>query len=78
MAFVTSDRYGAAMKGSLVVGSLKFRHLTRLVIANGKVANEARVLDVGQRVRDVRQGPDGLVYLLTDESNGRLVRVLPR
>lgn len=78
MAFVTSDRYGPAMKGSLVVGSLKFRHLARLTIANGKVANEARVLDVGQRVRDVRQGPDGLLYLVTDESNGRLVRVLPR
>jgi glucose/arabinose dehydrogenase len=66
------------MKGNLFVGSLKFRYLARLEIANGKVAQETRALDVGDRVRDVRQGLDGFLYLLTDESNGRLVRVLPR
>lgn len=77
MAFVTSDRYGAAMKGSLFVGSLKFKYLTRLEIADGKVARESRALDVGERVRDVRQGPDGFLYLLTDESNGKLIRVVP-
>jgi glucose/arabinose dehydrogenase len=77
MAFLTSDRYGAAMKGNLFVGSLKFGYLARLEIAGGKVARETRALELGERVRDVRQGPDGYLYLLTDEENGRLVRVLP-
>jgi glucose/arabinose dehydrogenase len=77
MAFVTSDRYGPAMKGNLFVGSLKFGYLARLEIVQGKVARETKALDVHQRVRDVRQGPDGLLYLLTDESDGKLLRVLP-
>jgi len=59
------------------VGSLKFRYLARLELAQGKVARESRALDVGERVRDVRQGPDGFLYLLTDETDGRLIRVLP-
>jgi glucose/arabinose dehydrogenase len=78
MAFVTSERYGAGAKGNLFVGSLKFRYLARLEIENGKVARETKALEVGQRVRDVRQGPDGYLYLVTDEDDGRLVRVLPR
>jgi glucose/arabinose dehydrogenase len=78
MAFLTSDRYGEAMKGNLFVGSLKFQYLTRLEVANGKVTRESRVLDVGERVRDVRQGPDGFLYLVTDESKGKLLRVLPK
>lgn len=77
MAFLTSDRYGAAMKGDLFVGSLKFRYLSRLEIANGKVAREHRLLEGIGRVRDVRQGPDGFLYLVTDEGNGKLVRVTP-
>ena len=45
----------------------------------GKVVRESKLLpDLGERVRDVRQGPDGLLYLLTDSPNGRLLRVLPR
>jgi aldose sugar dehydrogenase len=65
------------MKGNLFVGSLKFRYLARLEIAQGKVTRDTKALDVRERVRDVRQGPDGFLYLLTDESDGRLVRVLP-
>jgi glucose/arabinose dehydrogenase len=76
MAFLTSDRYGG-MKGDLFVGSLKFGYLARLELANGKVAREHQLLRGVGRVRDVRQGPDGLLYLLTDSSNGSLVRVLP-
>jgi len=76
MAFLTSDRYGA-MKGNLFVGSLKFGYLARLELANGKVTREHRLLQGVGRVRDVRQGPDGLLYLLTDSSSGSLVRVLP-
>ena len=78
MAFLTSDRYGAAWKGNLFVGSLKFRYLDRIELKNGKVAAEHKLLeDVGQRIRDVRQGPDGLLYVVTDEQDGRLIRVAP-
>lgn len=81
MAFVTSDRYGAAWKGNLFVGSLKFSYLDRIELAapyKGKVVRESKLLaDLGQRIRDVRQGPDGLLYVLTDSSNGRMLRLLP-
>jgi glucose/arabinose dehydrogenase len=44
----------------------------------GKVAQEERYLgDVGERIRDVRQAPDGSLYLLTDAGNGRILRVTP-
>ncbi|MGC3983489.1 MAG: PQQ-dependent sugar dehydrogenase [Pseudorhodoferax sp.] len=79
MAFLTSERYGPAWQGSLFVGSLKFSRLYRLELgADGKVVREQQLLeDVGQRVRDVRQGPDGLLYVLTDASNGQLLRLVP-
>ena len=77
MAFLTSERYGAGWKGDLFVGSLKFGYLDRIALANGKVAREHKLLQGVGRVRDVRQGPDGLLYLLTDEDDGKLVRVVP-
>lgn len=77
MAFLTSDRYGPSMKGNLFVGSLKFGHVARLELADGKVQREHKVLAGLERVRDVRQGPDGLLYLLTDLAEGKLLRVLP-
>jgi glucose/arabinose dehydrogenase len=76
MAFLTSDRYGADWKGNLFIGSLKFGYLARLEIAGGKVAREEKLMQGIGRVRDVRQGPDGLLYLLTDESDGKLVRLV--
>ena len=76
MAFLASERYGPVWKGSLFVGSLKFAQLVRLSLKDGRVAGEER-LNVGERVRDVRQGPDGWLYLLTDSPRGRLLRVLP-
>ena len=79
MAFLRSDRYGPAWQGNLFVGSLKFRYLARLELQNGRVVREERLLpQLGQRVRDVRQGPDGLLYLLTDENDGQLLRVVPQ
>ncbi|KQP20902.1 PQQ-dependent sugar dehydrogenase [Pseudorhodoferax sp. Leaf265] len=79
MAFLTSERYGKAWQGSLFVGSLKFGRLHRLELgADGRVVREQSLLaEVGQRIRDVRQGPDGLLYVLTDASNGQLLRLLP-
>jgi len=78
MAFLVSDRYGPAWKGNLFVGSLKFGYLDRIELKDGKVAAEHKLLEDGRaRIRDVRQGPDGWLYVLTDESNGRLIRVVP-
>ena len=81
MAFLTSERYGKAWKGNLFVGSLKFSYLDRIELSapfGGKVVREHKLLaDVGERIRDVRQGPDGLLYVLTDSSNGKLIRLLP-
>ena len=79
MAFLTSNRYGAAWQGSLFVGSLKFGTLHRLEVAGGRVQREEKLLQGnGGRIRDVRQGPDGLLYLLTDSPQGRLLRLQPQ
>jgi glucose/arabinose dehydrogenase len=65
-------------RGDLLVGSLRPGALVRLRIANGRVTQEERYLDEhGERIRDVREGPDGAIYLLTDSSRGRLIRVEP-
>ena len=66
-------------KGNLFVGSMPGRHLVRLVLDGNRVAYEEKLLaELGQRIRDVRQGPDGAVYVLTDEDNGRLLRLAAR
>ena len=77
MTFYDADAF-PAWRGSLFVGSLKFRLLVRLELRDDKVAHEERLLagELG-RIRDVRQGPDGLLYLLTDEDDGQLVRLRP-
>ena len=78
MTFLTSDRYGPAWQGNLFVGSLKFQYLVRLELRDGRVVAEHQLLqDVGQRIRDVRQGPDGLLYVVTDSADGQLLRLLP-
>jgi len=76
MAFYSSDVY-PEWKGSLFVGALAAQLVARLEFgADGQVKAEER-FPVGQRVRDVRQGPDGALYLLTDEDDGRLLRLTP-
>ncbi|WP_082493088.1 PQQ-dependent sugar dehydrogenase [Acidovorax sp. Leaf160] len=79
MAFLTSDRYGPEWKGSLFVGSLRFARLHRLQLdANGQVTRDEYLLERGgDRIRDVRQGPDGWLYLLTDSPEGKLLRLKP-
>jgi glucose/arabinose dehydrogenase len=68
-----------AWRGNLFVGNLKDKRLVRLVIENGRVAGEEHLLaDRGQRVRDVREGPDGALYVVTDEESGELWRIAPR
>ena len=84
MAFLTSERYdqpGNVWRGNLFVGSLKFGYLDRIELSEpfgGKVVRESKLLaELGERIRDVRQGPDGLLYVLTDSANGQLIRLLP-
>jgi len=81
MAFLSSERYGRAWVGNLFVGSMKFGYLNRIELSEpfkGRVVREHKLLaDQGERIRDVRQGPDGLLYVLTDESRGQLIRLLP-
>jgi glucose/arabinose dehydrogenase len=77
MAFYTADRF-PAWRGDLFVGSLKFALLVRLELDGTKITHEERLLeDLSERIRDVRQGPDGLLYLLTDNSDGRILRIEP-
>ncbi|HXX09180.1 MAG TPA: PQQ-dependent sugar dehydrogenase [Pseudolabrys sp.] len=77
MAFYTGDLF-PVWKGSLFNGALKFRMLVRLELNGDKVVKEERLLqDLQERIRDVRQGPDGALYLLTDNSSGRILRVVP-
>jgi aldose sugar dehydrogenase len=78
MAFLTSDKYGANWKGNAFIGSLKFNYLSRVELEGKKFVREFKLLeDGGQRIRDVRQGPDGLLYVLTDSRDGRLIRLQP-
>jgi glucose/arabinose dehydrogenase len=77
MAFYTGDRF-PKWKGDLFVGSLKFQLLVRLRLDGEKVVKEERLMQGALgRIRDVRMGPDGLLYLLTDESSGVLARLEP-
>src|SRR5690606_26423265 len=67
-----------AWRGSLFVGSLKDQMLVRLTLDGDRVTGEEHLLaDRGKRIRDVRQGPDGALYLVTDESNGEVLRIRP-
>ena len=78
MAFYTGDLF-PQWKGNLFVGALVQEHLARLVLDGEKVVAEERLLtDLHERIRDVRQGPDGALYLLTDSAEGRVLRVVPQ
>jgi aldose sugar dehydrogenase len=75
MAFLTSERY-PGWKGDLFIGALRGQHLVRLELDGRKVLREERLLtDFAQRIRDVRQGPDGWLYVLTDSPDGQIVRL---
>ncbi len=68
-----------AWKNSLFVGDMKSGRLTRLTLTGNRVTGEQVMLeDRNQRVRDVRQGPDGALFVVTDESDGELWRITPR
>lgn len=75
MAFYSAERF-PAWQHNLFIGALAQPGLIRLPLDGDKVGQEERLLeDQGWRIRDVRQGPDGYLYLLTDAPNGKLVRL---
>ncbi|MFO1153638.1 MAG: PQQ-dependent sugar dehydrogenase [Rhodospirillales bacterium] len=75
--FYTADRF-PGWKNNLFIGSLKFELLVRLELDGTKVTHEERLLQkLEERIRDVRQGPDGFLYLLTDNPEGRILRLEP-
>ena len=78
MVFYTGDAF-AGWKGSILIGGLASNALVRLVLQDGRVIQEERYLgELGERIRDVQQGADGLLYVITDEANGRLLRLRPK
>ena len=77
MCFYTGDAF-PQWKGSVFIGSLTPGLLVRLTLKDGRVAGEERYLyELHERIRDVRQGPDGMLYLLTDNPEGRILRLSP-
>jgi aldose sugar dehydrogenase len=77
MAFYTGDAF-PGWKGNLFVGALALTHLERLELDGEKIVKEERLLtDLGQRIRDVRQAPDGTLWLLTDARDGKVLHIVP-
>ena len=76
ITFYTADAI-PGWKGSLLIGSMTPGGLVRLELRDGVVVKEERHLDIGERFRDVKQGPDGFVYAVTDNPNGRVLRIRP-
>ena len=76
MAFVSGSHF-PQWQGNLLVGALRGQMLVRLTLDGEKVLGEERLLQGRSRLRDVRMGPDGFVYLLTDEAQGALLRLEP-
>jgi aldose sugar dehydrogenase len=77
MTIYTGDLF-AGWKNNFLIGSLTPGSLVRLVMKDGKVAQEERYLgDLRERIRNVRQAPDGSLYLLTDARNGQILRLTP-
>lgn len=77
MEFYTGDAV-PAWRGNVFVGALKGEMLVRLTLDGDRVVGEERLLeDLDERIRDVVQGPDGALYLLTDDDDGRILRVAP-
>ncbi len=78
MAFYDADLF-PAWKGSLFVGGLAAELLARLTVKGERVVGEEWLLkDLHERIRDVRVGPEGALYLLTDSDNGRVLKLVPR
>lgn len=76
MIFYTGNLF-AKWKNDLLIASLGTPGIVRVTITNGKVANEERI-ELDDRIRDVEQAPDGSIYVATDDSDGRILRLRPK
>jgi glucose/arabinose dehydrogenase len=77
LLFYTGDLF-PDWRGDVFLGSMPMKHLIRLDMEDGRIVGEEKLLwDLCARVRDVRQGPDGALYVLTDEDDGKLLRLTP-
>ncbi|ALQ52105.1 Glucose/arabinose dehydrogenase, beta-propeller fold [Nitrosomonas ureae] len=77
MVFYTGKQF-PGWRDNLFIGTLAGRHLVRLTTDNKKITNKEKLLINTLRFRDVEQGPDGALYLLTDEENGKLLKLTPK
>ena len=81
MVFYTGSLF-PAWKGSLFIGGLGSQNLVRLDVSGEKITGEERLLTdlqpMRERIRDVRQGPDGALYVLTDNDKGRILKLVPK
>ncbi len=77
MVFYTGNLF-PGWRGSLFVGALAGQHIARLPTENKKILGEEQLLRHTTRFRDIEQGPDGALYLLTDEENGKLLKLVPK
>lgn len=78
MEFYTGNAF-PEWRGSIFIGGLATQKLVRLVIKNNRVVGEEHLLtDYGQRIRDVRQGNDGMLYVVTDQGNGEILKISPK
>ncbi|MGD8325661.1 MAG: PQQ-dependent sugar dehydrogenase [Sphingomonadales bacterium] len=78
MTFITKDLF-PGWKGDILIGSLAHKRLVRLRMKGEKVVEEIHLLGLRKtRVRDVREGPDGTIYVLTDEEDGAVLKLTPR
>ena len=78
MAFYDAALF-PAWKGSLFIGGLSSKKLVRLTLDGDRVVGEEWLLqDLGKRIRDVRVGPDGAVYVATDDDDGKILRLVPK
>jgi len=78
MAFYTGELF-PQWKGNLFIGALKFKDVRRLVMKGDRIVGEEVLLsNLNDRIRDIRQGPDGALYILTDNAKGRILKLAPK
>jgi glucose/arabinose dehydrogenase len=75
MAFVTSDKY-PGWENNLLIGSLRFKYLERCVVENNEIVEQERLLEGIGRVRNVKVGPDGYIYVAVEEP-GKILKLMP-